>query len=176
MSSRLYMLSLRSIEPIRKAIGSKDRALFDAFVGTGTEAVIMEPPPAQEPGSWNYLVEPLAEHLGLAPRRLPISDGDWKQIYVWADYRAIVDPFLTERAKKLIEYLDDGRPFVGSGLEHDGCSFGWLTAAEVTTLLGELTKIDAAKFDDELGQFHRELLAALQETADRKEDLFLGAS
>ncbi len=182
MSSRIFMLSLQSIEPIRKAIGSKDRALFDAFAAgksqefrAGAKTIIMEPPPAEEPGSWCYVVEPLAQHLGLSPHSLPISEGDWKQIYVWSEYRAIADPRLSEQGTKLLAFLDEGRPFVGTGLDYDGCMFGWLTAAEVKALLAELTAIDAGQFDDELGQFHKELLEALHETAGRNADLFFGA-
>jgi hypothetical protein len=96
MSTRTYLVSLRSLEPIRKAIGSKDRALFDAFVvgkqknfQAGAKEIIMNSPPAMEPGWWNYFVEPLAEHFDLSLRRLPFDE--WKQNYVWRDYRAVAD-------------------------------------------------------------------------------------
>jgi hypothetical protein len=203
MSSRTYLLSIRSLEPIRKAIGSKDRALFDAFVAgknkdfqAAAKEIIMKAPPANEPGWWQYFVEPLAEHLGLSPRPLPLDD--WKQHYVWRDYRAVADAFVSAQGKQLLEFLEAGRPFVGSGIEHDGCMFAWLTAAEVKSLLAELTAIDAAKFSAapaqagrrkssknpkleaalaaEKGRFHQELIQALQATADANAELFLGAN
>jgi hypothetical protein len=63
MSTRTYMLSLQSLEPIRRVIGSKDRALLDALlpaVGedfrSAAEGMIMGPPPAKEPGCWGRLM------------------------------------------------------------------------------------------------------------------------
>jgi len=103
MSTRTYMVSLQSLEPIRKAVGSKDRALLNALlkaVGKDktfrsyAEGMIMGSPPAKEPGCWEYLVEPLAQHFGLSPRRLPLDD--WKHYHVWEAYRSIADPFLSE--------------------------------------------------------------------------------
>lgn len=184
MSTRTYMVSLQSLEPIRTAIGSKDRSLLDTLlqaVGENedfqsyVEEMIMNSPPAEEPGCWNYLVEPLAQHFGLSPRRLPLDD--WKHYDVWEDYRSILDPLLSKQGKKLLEFMESGRPFVGSRIDHDGCMFAWLTAGEAKSLLEELTaiEIDAAKFG-ELEEFHEELVESLQETVDRNADLFLGAS
>jgi hypothetical protein len=181
MSTRTYMVSLQSLEPIRKAVGSKDRALLGALlqaVGENenlrsyAEGMIMGSPPAKEPGGWNYLVEPLAQYFGLSPRRLPLDD--WKHYYVWADYRSIADPLLSEQGRKLLEFMESGRPFAGSSIDHDGSMFAWLTTAEAQSLLDELIAIDAATFGD-LDEFHEELVAALQETVDRNADLFLGA-
>jgi len=52
--------------------------------------------------------------------------------------------------------------------------FAWLTAAEVKSLLDELTAIDATPFS-ELDGFHEELVESFQETVERNADLFLGA-
>jgi hypothetical protein len=179
MSTRTYMVSLESLEPIRRAIGSKDRALLDALLPavdegfrSAAEGMIMGPPPAKEPGCWSFLVEPLAQHFGLSPHRLPLED--WKHYYVWEDYRSIVDPHLSGQGKKLLEFMDSGRPFVGTSIDHDGSMFAWLTAAEARSLLDELTAIDAAKVGD-LDEFHEELIESLQETVDRGADLFVGA-
>src|SRR5262249_16832443 len=170
---------LKSLQPIRRAIGSKDRALLDALVQalgedhrSPAEGMIMGPPPAKEPGCWGRLVEPLAQHFGLSPRRLPLDD--WKHNYVWGDYRSIADPHLSAQGKKLLEFMDSGRPFVGSGIDYDGSLFAWLTAAEAKSLLVELTSIDAATLGD-LDEFHEELIESLQETVDRGADLFVGA-
>jgi hypothetical protein len=179
MSARTYLVCLQSLEPIRKAIGSKDRALLDALLQavredrrSDAEGMIMGPPPAKEPGCWGYLVEPLAQHFGLSPRRLPFDD--WKHYYVWGDYRSLADPLLSEQGKKLLEFMDSGRPFVGSSIDHDGSMFAWLTAAEAKSLLDELSAIDAAEFG-ELDEFHEELVGSLQETVDSDADLFVGA-
>lgn len=181
MSTRTYMLSLDSLEPIKKAIGSQDRAILDALVQavgeddefqSYAEGMIMGSPPANEPGCWNYLVEPLANHFGLSPNPLPLDD--WKHYYVWEDYRSTADPFLSDEGKKHLEFLESGRPFVGSSVDHDGCMFAWLTATEAKSLLNELTAIDAGKFG-ELDDFHEELVESLQETVHRSADLFLGA-
>ena len=51
------------------------------------EGMIMGPLPAKEPGCWGFVVEPLAQHFGLSPRRLPLDD--WKHHYVWNDYRSM---------------------------------------------------------------------------------------
>jgi len=80
----------------------------------------------------------------------------------------------SEQGKKLLEYMESGRPFVGSSIDHDGCMFAWLTAAEVKSLLDELTAIDATPFS-ELDGFHEELVESFQETVERNADLFLGA-
>jgi hypothetical protein len=181
MSTRTYMVSMQSIDPIRKAVGSKDRDLLDTLlqaVGEDkdlrsyAEDMIMGSPPAKEPGCWNYLVEPLAEHLGLCPHRLPLDD--WKHYYVWGDYRSIAGPLLSEKGKRLLEFMESGRPFVGSSMDHDGCMFAWLTAAEARRLLAELTAMDAETFG-ELDEFHEELVESLQETVDRNAALFIGA-
>ena len=179
MSARTYMVSLQSVEPIRRAIGSKDRALLDALLQavaenyrSAAEGMIMGPSPAKEPGCWGPLVEPLAQHLGLSSRRLPLDD--WKHHYVWNDYRSIVDPRLSGQGKALLEFMESGRPFVGSSIDHDGSLFAWLTAAEAKSLLDELTALDADELD-ELDEFHEELIESLQETVDRGADLFVGA-
>jgi hypothetical protein len=179
MSTRTYMVSLQSVEPIRRAIGSKDVALLDALLQavpeghrSSAEELIMGPPPAKEPGCWGSLVEPLAQHLGLSPHRLPLDD--WKHFYVWADYRSIVEPQLSEQGKKLLEYMESGRPFLGSLIDSDGSLFAWLTAVEAKSLLDELTALDVDELD-ELDEFHEELIESLQETVDRGADLFVGA-
>ena len=180
MSTRTYAVALQSIEPIRKAVGSKDRGLLDALVGgledddfrSYAEGMIMGTPPKQEPGCWNYLVVPLAEHFGLSPHRLPLDD--WKHYHVWEDYRSMADPLLSEPGKQLLGFLESGRAFVGSGIDQDPCTFAWLTAAEAKSLLEELTALDPEEFG-ELDEFHEELVESLRETVNRNADLFFGA-
>ncbi len=181
MSTRTYMLSLQSIEPIRKVVGSKDRDLLDALfqrIGDDedfrsyAEDMIMGSRPQQESGCWHYLVEPLAEHFGLDPERLPLDD--WKHYHVWEDYRPLVNPHLSGDAQKLLEFLEAGRPFAGMSVQGDPCLFAWLTAAEAKNLLNELASLDPEEFGD-LDEFHEELVESLQETVGRGANLFLGA-
>jgi hypothetical protein len=176
------MLSVKSLEPIKKAVASQDRVLLDALVQAldnedfraYAEGMVMaSSPPAKEPGCWNYLVRPLAEHFGLSPELLPLDD--WKHYAVWEDYRALVDPLVSEPARALLKFLEAGRPFVGTSVTHDGCVFAWLSAAETKSLLAELEPLDAEEFG-ELDEFHEELVECLRETADRDSELFLGAS
>ena len=175
------MLSIESIEPIKKAVGSQNQELLDAlFQAFGEDAdrrsyaenMIMSSPPTKEPGCWNYLVEPLAEHFGLSPQRLPLDD--WKHYYVWEDYRSIADPLLSKQSKTLMEFMESGRPFIGSSIDHDGCMFAWLTAAEAKSLLNELRSLDSQVFG-ELDEFHEELIESLEQAVARNADLFLGA-
>jgi hypothetical protein len=181
MSTRTYMLSLKSIEPIRKAVGSKDPALLEALVQkigededfqSYAEDMIMGSPPEEEPGCWHYLVEPLAQHFDLSPKRLPLDD--WKHYHVWEDYRRLANSHLSKEAKRLLKFLEVGRPFAGSSVQGDPCMFAWLTTAETKILLDELAAIDPEEFG-ELDEFHEELVESLQETVGRGADLFLGA-
>ncbi len=181
MSTRTYMIALQSLEPIKTAIGSKDEALLEALlaaVGDDEDfqeyarGMIMNPRPANEPGCWNYLVRPLAEHFGLGPTRLPLDD--WKHYYVWQDYRAIAEPLISPAAQKLLQLLESGRPFHGSAIDHDGCMFAWLSPDEVCSLLSDLSGIDADKFGD-LDEFHQQLVTSLQGASGKQRALFLGA-
>jgi hypothetical protein len=181
MSTRTYMISLKSIEPIKAAIGSQDQKLLNALLSgfdddedmeSYAKNMIMNSPPSKEPGCWNYLVEPLANHLGLSPNYLPMDD--WKHYHVWEDYRPNINTLVSPAAQKFLLFLEQGRPFIGSEIEHDGCMFAWLSTDEAELLLGELAKIDADDFG-ELAEFHEELLESLQATVDNKCALFLGA-
>ena len=181
MSTRTYMVSIQSLDPIKQAIGSRDEALLDALltaVGDDEDfqryarGMIMESRPRKEPGCWNYLVEPLAEHFGLTPNRLPLED--WKHYYVWEDYRSLANPLISSSAQTLLQLLESGRPFHGSAIDHDGCMFAWLTPDEASLLLSELSAIDAQKFGD-IDEFHEQLVESLQETVNKRHALFLGA-
>lgn len=182
MSSRTYMFAVQSLEPIKNAIGSKDPALLDALldaIGDNEDFqsyandMIMKSSPQKEPGCWNYLVEPLAEHYQLAPERLPLDD--WKHYSVWEDYRSIADPIVSAEARRLLQLLESGRAFNGAEINHDGCMFAWLTASEVKALHAELTAIDAGDFG-ELDEFHEELVESLEQAAIADKAVFLGAS
>ena len=175
------MVALKSLEPIKNAIGSQDETILRALhsaVGDDEDFqeyasdMIMSPRPASEPGCWNYLVEPLAKHLKLSPKRLPLND--WKQYYVWEEYRANANPMVSPESQKLLELMELGRPFQGSEVDHDGCCFAWLSPDESKSLLRELSEISTEKFG-ELDEFHEELVKSLQITVKKKCALFLGA-
>ncbi|QDU47039.1 hypothetical protein Mal52_55670 [Symmachiella dynata] len=181
MSARTYMISIRSLETVKKSVGSKDADLLNAFLqglpedshaSDYAEEMIMGSAPAMEPGCWNYVIEPLAKHLDLAPYRLPLDD--WQHYDIWEEYREIADPLVSESSRQLLGFLEAGRPLVGTNVDHDGCMFGWLTASEVNSLFDELNALDPEAFED-LDGFHEEFIDALKETVDRKDELFFGA-
>ena len=181
MSTRTYMLALQSLAPIRDAVGSQNQKLLDALsdaLGSDREFqgyardMIMNPRPAKEPGCWNYLIEPLAKHLGLSPRHLPLDD--WKHYYVWEDYRSAAAPLISVNAQQMLRLMEAGRPFHGSEIDHDGCTFAWLTSEETESLLKELSGIEVDELD-ELDEFHEELTECLQEAVEGKSAVFLGA-
>ena len=182
MSSRTYMLAVESIEPIRQAIGSADQAILDGIAANldrekphhleYAQSMIMSARPKKEPGCWNYLVKPLAQHLGLAVEQLPMDD--WKHYAVWEEYRKIVDPQVSAEALDLLKMLAGGRPFQGTTINHDGCVFAWLSTAEAAQLLDALAPVEIDE-DDDLADFHRELTSSLQFVVTNKMDLFAGA-
>lgn len=182
MSSRTYMFAVQSLDPIKNAIGSKDRALLEALLEAlgDNEAfqsyandMIMKSSPQKEPGCWSYLVEPLAKHYQLALERLPLDD--WKHYSVWEEYRSIADPVVSAEARRLLQLLESGRAFNARGIDHDGCMFAWLTATEVKTLHAELAAINASDYG-ELDEFHEELVESLEQASNADKAVFLGAS
>lgn len=175
------MVALESLDPIKNAIGSQDEGLLAALataLGDDKEfqsyarAMIMGSRTEHEPGCWNYMVEPLAEHLGLSPVRLPLEG--WKHYSVWKDYRSIAGAFVTPEAQQLLGYMESGRPFHGSKIDHDGCMFAWLNPDEAESLLGELSGINAEEFRV-LDGLHEELLESLDASVTKKNAVFLGA-
>ena len=186
MSTRTYALSLKSLSPIRDAIASQNAVFYDAVVAdfgaddtdrcNYAKSMIYAPtPPAKEPGCWNYVVAPLAKHLDLDPNYLAIDD--WKHYAAWEGYRSAAESMLSPDAIKLIGYIESGRPFRGTEIDHDGCLFAWLTNAECTSLLAELEKVDAEIFSDiDLDELHEELLESLRTVVDNGAEMFIGAS
>ena len=182
MSSRTYALAIKSLQPIRAAIGSRDSSILDGLVSSLDENypefrdyakdMIMQACPRYEPGCWNYLIEPLANHLGLLVERLSMED--WKHHALWREYRPLIESLLSTTVQPLLEWLENGRALLGSGVKQDGCTFAWLSTAEAALLLGELSSVDTNEFGD-LADFHEELVDALQHVVRHDMDLFLGA-
>lgn len=184
MSTRSYALSLKSLDPIRDAIASRNQAAFDAVVAEyepddedrreyAKSMILIDTPPAKEPGCWNYVIEPLAKHLGLQPDYLAIDD--WKHYGAWADYIATAKSHIPIEAVSLLEHIKSGRPFRGSEIDHDGCLFGWLSNGECKTLLDALRDLDSETFG-ELDELHEELIDSLQAVVDNDAEMFTGAS
>ena len=186
MSTRTYALSLTSLAPIRDAIGSQNAEMYDAVVAEfeaddtdrrnyAKSMIFAAAPPAKEPGCWNYVVAPLAKHLGLEPKYLAIDD--WKHYAAWEGYRSAAEAILSPEAIALLGYIESGRPFLGTEIDHDGCLFGWLANAECAALLSELEKIDAESFADvDLDELHEELVESLRSVVDAGAEMFIGAS
>ena len=186
MSTRTYALSLKSLDPIRDAIASKDENLYKAVIADfdaddtdrqsyARSMIFAETPPAQEPGCWNYIVEPLAKHFGLDPTFLQIDD--WKHYAAWEEYRKIAASRISEDALALLRFIESGRPFRGDKIDHDGCLFGWLTNAESAALLAALGRLDGELFADvDLDELHEELIESLQNVVDGGTEMFIGAS
>lgn len=182
MSARTYALAIQSLGPIRAAIGSRDSSILDGLVANLDQSypefrdyakdMIMQACPRHEPGCWNYLIEPLANHLGLLVERLSMED--WKHYALWREYRPLIESQLSTAVEPLLESLENGRALLGSGVKQDGCTFAWLSTAEAAMLLSELSSVDTDEFDD-LADFHEELVNALQYVVLHDMELFLGA-
>lgn len=186
MSTRSYALSVKSLAPIRDAVASQNQALFDAVVAQyqpddedrreyAKSMILIDTPPAKEPGCWNYVVEPLARLLGLQPSYLAIED--WKHYAAWEDYVAAAAPHLSAQAVALLEHIKSGRPFRGTAIKNDGCLFGWLSKLECITLLDALHDLDAEVFAQiDLDELHEQLVESLQSVVDNEAEMFIGAS
>jgi hypothetical protein len=202
MSTRTYFVSIRSIDPIRQAVASNDASLVEAVMTRyaneqrdesgeleiddqvldefrdEVEGMILCPsPPEEEPGTWNSVIELLAQHFQLDPDdNLPFNEG-WKHYFVWERYRAMLDGHIAPECDKSLEHLQVGRPLRGSHIDHDGCLFSWLTHDEVEKLYESLSKLDQSLTDvDEFQEFHDVLVQSLKIIKDRGAVLFMGAS
>lgn len=199
MSTRTSLTCIQSIQPIIDAVGSQDEPLLssvlehhqrelteyyegdepdpdelDDFREEAESLINCSSPPESEPGAWTYVIEILAEVLSLKPERLPLDD--WKQFYVWEEYRSMIGSQLNAEANQLIDYLESGRPLKGKSLACDGCLFAWLRPEEVTTLCESLGGIEStAALQEGLGDFHKELLSCLETTQQKNGVLLLGA-
>ena len=184
MSTRTYALSLKSLDPIREAIASQNQTAFDAVVAGydpddedrreyAKSMILIDTPPAKEPGCWNYVVEPLARYFGLQPEYLAIDD--WKHYSAWEDYIATAESHISNEAALLLKHIKSGRPFRGTEIDHDGCLFGWLSNAECKALLDALRDLDAAMFG-ELDELHEELVESLTTVVSNDSEMFIGAS
>jgi hypothetical protein len=83
---------------------------------------------------------------------------------------------ITPQSLGNLEHLEMGRPLKGEKIDYDGCVFGWLTADENNELYDSLSKVDRSTLKDEnLQQFHDELVTCLKTASERKALLFMAA-
>lgn len=178
MSTRTRLVSVASIEPIRDAVASGDKALVEAIIArhasdlreeSGDEddledeageedeefreyvesMIACRKPPRAEPGCWNYVIEPLAAQLKLSPDDdLPFNEEDWKHYGVWEEYRDAVSGHVTAESARSLKHLEEGRPLRGSRIDHDGCAFAWLAPEEVKEMHRSLSGLDPDLFED----------------------------
>ena len=193
------LFSITSIDPIRDAVACGDDTLVEAVVSLRSSARIEEfgedshedatifrnhvesmikcdSPPAVEPGRWTYVVEYLARHFRLAlDSNLPFNEG-WKHYSSWKPYRQLIASDLAPQSVTILEYLENGRPFRGKKVDHDGCIFAWLLPQEVKELSESLSHLpESVVTDVELLYFHKALVDSLQLVASDSKTLFMSA-
>jgi hypothetical protein len=93
----------------------------------------------QEPGVWREVIVYLAYTLGLTTAKHPFF-GDWERS-AWSDYSDRVSEALPEGPRKSLRDLVEGRSLSCRQIDHDGCSYAWLTSSEVSELLAALRKL-----------------------------------
>lgn len=198
------MIAVKSIEPLRNVVGSKDQSLYDSLLKSAKQQleteygrnsddddfqeqldetkaelqrmILKSPPPKTEPGCWIYLIRDIVKAQKLEIKvNFPFNKG-YKHSYVWQQYRTLVSSRLTKAALEALRHLEIGRPLHGKKIDYDGCVFAWLTQPEIAALHESLSKIpDANVGDKELEEFHADVVAALAALKKKKCDLVLGA-
>jgi hypothetical protein len=203
MSTRTFVVPISSVEPLRAVIGSKDAKLEKALIddinkhakkayGTidpeemddwdrdeyeeSLESIqkLFARKAAVEPGSWVYALCNIAERLKLVVKlKHPFVNHDWKHAWVWDEYIEHVEELAGKQAIKLLRFLANGRPLKGRSVDYDGCTFAWLTQAEMQLLHQSLDRIEVA---DDLSDFHDQLVGTFAACCKKGCDLFVGAS
>ena len=182
MSMRPLIYPLSDLEPIRRAVGSRDEALLDGMVdecakhhGAGPGSSKIEEfrdlarsfvegklRDEREPGAWEECTHHAARRLGLLQGEYPINE-DWKWM-AWSDYHDEISPQLSEDSRRLLHWLVEGRPLKAGAIDADGCYFAWLDPDEVPRLREALNALQVSEETlGELYEFHEELLEWLEE-------------
>jgi hypothetical protein len=181
MSTRPLIYPVRTLVPLRQAVGSNDATLIDRMV-EGYAALIKRRRPdmeeairemgralvggqlsdGQEPGEWEFVILPLAQGLGLLERDRPVND-DWKW-FAWADYEQEVANELAEYANQMLRWLVHGRPLKANAMDRRGSYYAWLETDEVSRLLSELDRLQEANpiVEEIVEGFHVELIEWLE--------------
>jgi hypothetical protein len=176
---------IKSLEPIREAMGSRDETLLERIVAS-YKALRGDTPDAieefrqraesflagelrdgKERGEWEYSIYFAAHALGLLPRDLPINE-DWSW-GAWADYLDEVEDQLPAEAQELLRWLVNGRGLKTDGVDCDGAYYAWLGPEEVERLLAALDELEASHPDvvDAVDGFHEELTDWLHKCRDK---------
>lgn len=209
MSTRDFMIAIKSIQPIREIVGSKDQALFDELLESAKSEIEEEFGPEDEldeddqeeydeqldetkaelnqlimadgsiktePGSWIYLIKRIIEIRDLATVSDFNFNAGYKHYYAWEPYRELVQKRISPEANEALQFLEHGRPLRGKKIDHDGSLFAWLTNQEAASLHDSLSQINWPELgDEELEDFHNDLVEALGIVVEEKSDLLLGA-
>jgi len=178
MSMRPLIYSVKSLKPIREALGSNDASLLERMIDGYTKLYGGEPDQDslkrvhemgqsflqgdlrgnKELGKWQEAIHLLAQSLGILETEFPIND-DWKWD-AWDDYAQVVGNDLSTETRQLLVWLIEGRPLKASAIEADASYFAWLTTDEVERLLNELKQLEERNPDikDVVDGFHSELV------------------
>jgi len=167
---RIY--PIKSLDPIRRALGSRDLSLLEPLVASFKQFRGDQPDAIQEfreraesfldgelregkeRGEWEYSIYYAAHALGLLQSDLPVTD-DWSW-GAWADYLGEVEDRLPADAQKLLRQLVYGRGLKTDGVDCPGAYYAWLDPEEVERLLAALDALEAAHPDvaDAIEGFH----------------------
>jgi hypothetical protein len=184
MSMRPRIYAVKSLEPIRRAMGSRDTSLMEPLIASFTQ-VRHDSPDAiegfrervqsflggelregREQGEWEYPIYFAAHALGLLRSDLPIGD-DWAWS-AWAEYFDEVEDRLPADARELLRWLVFGRGLKIEGVDCPGAYYAWLGPEEVGRLLTALDALEAADPDivDVVEGFHESLAHWLAKCGD----------
>ncbi|MDR3636545.1 MAG: hypothetical protein P4L84_22265 [Isosphaeraceae bacterium] len=175
MSMRPLIYPITSLDPIRRALGSRDTSLLEPLVasfkqlrGDRPDAIpefreraesflAGELRDGQERGEWEYSIYFAAHALGLLQSDLPIND-DWAW-GAWGEYFDEVADRLPADAQELLCRLVDGRGLKTESVDCPGAYYAWLGPEEVERLLAALDELEAAHPDvaDAVEGFHENL-------------------
>lgn len=129
-----------------------------------------------ELGSWAPLLESIARDRALIPEfEFPFEDGCWSQIEVWKDYIKYLQSISGTTAIELLRHLEMGRPLKGTSMDCDGLLFSWLSHAEIAVLQQALGSV-GTEDNEQLLEFHDQLVGTLAICNENHWDLFMGAS
>ena len=185
MSLRPRIYPIKSLDPIRRAMGSRDTSLMAPLVASFKQVRGDQPDAieefreraesflggelreGQERGEWEYTIYFVAHALGLLQGDLPISD-DWAW-GAWAEYFDEVENRLPEDARELLRWLVFGRGLKVAGVDCPGAYYAWLSSDEIAHLLAALDALEASDPDvaDAVEGFHESLTDWLAKCSDQ---------
>ena len=187
MSSRVEVVCVSDLSPLRDAIGSQNTELVNQLIEKDPEnndfrdyvgsMFYCDTPPTEEPGTWCFVVSELIDILHLKSSEAGLSE-DWKHFLIWDDYIQKVSPLVEVEALPCLKMLRDGRPLRGAVVDSsEGVLFSWITSTEIPELYASLNEIDVESFEDcwGLSEFHEDLLTVLHDIQAVKGNLVLTA-